>query len=344
MRSCVWATAFASVILTGALGGCAAPAAISSARSPESGLPGAPKPSATALTIPVWTRSFTYGGITYAVQTVGTDPSNGPATTIVPVVIVPLKFTFANGKMVDASGEGAELARSPIFTTTHFSSGNTQFGDAVERAEFWNVGGSGNWHVLLGTPNIVPTNAQSIPMSAGWAMTTGSGTVHGMVDYAWFVGVLEPQVVSQLNIPPTTLTIFITKNFALVEPNGHCCYKGYHSSWTRRLGSGVATFTTVWASVSATSVDTMSHEVAEWLNDPFYTNMVPSWVSPISHRCGDNLLEVGDPVTNVTFTAGGYQLQDIAYYSWFSRDMPSLGMNGAYDFRGALNGPAANCS
>jgi hypothetical protein len=107
------------------------------------------------------------------------------------------------------------------------------------------------------------------------------------------------------------------------------------------LGKSIAT--TAWASVTSTSIDTLSHEIGEWLDDPFYTNVVPGWIKPQTFGCNGDLLEVGDPVTNHTFTVNGIAVQDLAFYSWFSRQTPSIGLNGQYDFEGKLAGAAGSC-
>jgi hypothetical protein len=109
---------------------------------------------------------------------------------------------------------------------------------------------------------------------------------------------------------------------------------------TTAWGSSIAT--TAWASVDK-GVEVLSHEIGEWLDDPFYTNKVPYWINPISNACNGNLLEVGDPVTNYQFSVNGTLLQDLVYYSWFSRDRPSIGLDGQYDFMGKLTAPATTC-
>src|ERR1700730_629190 len=53
--------------------------------------------SASAKTIPYFRSQFTdpTNGVTYAYTMVGTDPSKGNVTTTIPVVIIPVSFTFA---------------------------------------------------------------------------------------------------------------------------------------------------------------------------------------------------------------------------------------------------------
>lgn len=77
----------------------------------------------------------------------------------------------------------------------------------------------------------------------------------------------------------------------------------------------------------------MSHEVAEWMNDPFGNNPVPAW-GHIGQQPGcQNNLEVGDPLSGTfappifnpqnRFT---YHMQELAFFSWFY-GAPSVGVN-----------------
>ncbi len=110
---------------------------------------------------------------------------------------------------------------------------------------------------------------------------------------------------------------------------------------TTSYGNSIAT--TAWASVASGAVETFSHEIGEWLDDPFYTNDAPSWLNPMSKACNGSELEVGDPVTNYMFTANGWSLQDLVFYSWFTRDVPSIGINGHYDLMGEFSSPSMPC-
>ena len=58
----------------------------------------------------------------------------------------------------------------------------------------------------------------------------------------------------------------------------------------------------------------------------------------------NNFLEVGDPLEGVTFKAGGYILQDVAYVEWFSRQQPSMALGGQYDVLGKFTAPAQDCT
>ena len=79
----------------------------------------------------------------------------------------------------------------------------------------------------------------------------------------------------------------------------------------------------------------MAHEVGEWANDPIGLNPTPAW-GHIGQQpgCQDNF-EVGDPlsgtlVPTVTMPDGfTYNLQELAYFSWFYGS-PSIGAGGDF--------------
>ncbi|HEY1271848.1 MAG TPA: hypothetical protein VGF08_07675, partial [Terriglobales bacterium] len=93
------------------------------------------------------------------------------------------------------------------------------------------------------------------------------------------------------------------------------------------------------------------HEVAEWFSDPLLSNRVPSWAQPGSETCSSRLLEVGDPIQGlpnlafrVLMNGREYHPQDVALFSWFARQTPSLGLNGRYSYRGdKFSAPAGAC-
>ena len=129
-------------------------------------------------TIPHWSDSYTYQGLTYKYTMVGTDPKKGSATTTIPTVIITLRFIFPAGTTSESPAFGVtdtevsigleagavdKIVNSPIFRSHDFkvggvSVGNTQYGDAFQRANFWGsvANGSHDYHVLLGQPIILP--------------------------------------------------------------------------------------------------------------------------------------------------------------------------------------------
>jgi len=295
--------------------------------------------AAQTVTIPIWHTSFVYNSTTYPIEIVGADPNIG-TTTLIANSIVPLRLVFSDGHVLDASAETAALIASPIYASASFPSGTTQYGDAVLRAEFWQSAQSSNYHVLLATPTVEPTYSLQVPAVDGFTSDGPRGQVKGVVDFAWFVKTEEPMIVSQLSLPPTTLTIFLTKDIRL--QNGRSSYGGEHYSFDVHRGSERDRFTTVWAGATASSIDSMSHEINEWVHDPFNENAVPPWLMPGTDGCNKHL-EVGDPLTGTLFKIGGYVLQDVAYVDWFAREVPSVALNGNYDVLGRLAAPASDC-
>ena len=297
---------------------------------------------ASAHSIPVWDTSFSVNGVIYNIVLVGSNPSRGATTTLVANSIVPMKISFADGTTLDASREVQPLLASPIYTSAAFESGTTQYADSVLRAELWPAVMGGNYHVLLDTPFVEPVYLLSVPASDGFTTIGPHGEVTGTVDYDWFVKVVQPAILTQLGVSPTSLTIFLTHNLLLKQQGNVCCFHGNHSAYTVRGPSGRDRFTTVWSGVSSSDVSTMSHEINEWANDPFNENVVPGWRKPGTNDCNHHL-EVGDPLNGKIFNAGGFVLQDVAYVEWFSRQSPSMALGGQYDVRGKLKTVAEDC-
>lgn len=325
-----------------ALTGCAGRSGIRTLPNAPAESPAARTPAA-ASTIPYFTSTFKAQGQMWSFAMVGTDPRSSRVTTTVTAHVVPVKLTFSNGMAFDATSLAPGVVRSPLFNSAQFIGGNMQFGDAVMRGEFWKyVSSNSTYHVLLSAVPVEPTVSVAVPSADGYT-APGAGGQYAYVTYAWFVQTIEPQLIAQLGIPPTDLTIFVTSRTSVLEPGGHCCYLGYHSVFPIAGAAGTRTWTTAWASVTSKNIEALSHEVAEWLNDPFYNNTVPSWLSPESGACGGKQLEVGDPLTEYRIRRGGFVLQDIAFFSWFARQKPSIGYKRRYDLAGKLSSPAQNC-
>jgi hypothetical protein len=84
---------------------------------------------------------------------------------------------------------------------------------------------------------------------------------------------------------------------------------------------------------------TLTHEVSEWISDPFINNLVPDYVIPNSGGFCQNLLEVGDPIefldnqmAPVTVNGHLYHTQVETLLPWFSREVPSSAFEGAYSY------------
>ncbi len=302
-----------------------------------------------------WSSSFTSGGITYNYSMVGTDPTKGSATSTIPVTIVPLILKFSNGTILDGTQKVANTTGSPIFQKAQFSSGKTQYGDAIQRAEFWKTVSktAKNYHVLVGTPTVASAITITIPKADGAIVRDpSSGKNIGIVDINWFDPQLQSLLVSQ-HFTANMLPIFLSNNVYLSSGSpslSNCCIGGYHSAVQN--SAGLQTY--IWT-VNADAgvqggfgedVSALSHELAEWLNDPFTNNTVPNWISPIAPQYGcNNALEVGDPLVGVVFSVTGFSqhMQDEAFFSWFARQTPSIGISGRYTYLGTFKGLSKHC-
>jgi hypothetical protein len=107
---------------------------------------------------------------------VGSAPSAGSKTTKVQVVVVPVNVDFGGQRVLDSAAAVKQIEMSPIFQPAQFTSGTTQYVDAMQRAEFWTVlqHKAQNYHLLLDLPITtqpwtfhVPASLGLIEMSAG---------------------------------------------------------------------------------------------------------------------------------------------------------------------------------
>lgn len=324
-------------------------------------------PASKLVTVPTWTDRFStkLDGkrkvFTYTM--VGSNPWVGSAVTRVATEIIPLALIFSSGATLDGASQLASTIASPIFRPFRSQVGFTQYGDAIFRASFYSVvkSTSPTWHVLLGEPSVLPTQTITVPAEAGLEfMGSISGAPVGLVDMDWFSKQVET-LIKTLDIDPRTLPIFLTYNTFLFSGSpDKCCVIGFHSALTSPgPGNTENVNTFIWASYSdrhvfgapLEDITALSHEVAEWYSDPLISNVVPRWVQPESSVCFSNLLEVGDALqafAEPTFVVKSgdmeYHPQDVALFSWFAGQSPSIGFEGRYSYRGGkLLAPAATC-
>ena len=83
------------------------------------------------------------------------------------------------------------------------------------------------------------------------------------------------------------------------------------------------------------------------MDDPLGTNPTPAWGNIGQVQGCQNNLEVGDPLSGtffppVTMNNFTYNPQELAFYSWFYRQTPSIGSGGVYSNNGTFTaGPPA---
>ncbi|MBZ5522571.1 MAG: hypothetical protein LAP21_10070 [Acidobacteriia bacterium] len=320
------------------------------------------------LTVPHFSGSFSFQGQPFPYIIAGGDPRQGE-TTVIRTQMIPISMSFegyddSNGDPVtlDVSPVVEPFRNSPNFRKSTYGTGFTQLGDAVQRAEFFHAMDN-DWHTLLDPPK--PLAGVTIDVPRGLATlyrNRRTGVIFAVVDEGFFLSHLNT-ILQLQNIDPEALTIALTTNVFLAQSGDIrlCCTVGFHTAFDAGQQAGrqvVQTF--VWSSwvepgifgPNFADVTAVSHEMSEWLNDPFGSNLVPAWQYPNgAGGCQDNL-EPGDPLEGfpnlsypVTIGSMTYHPQSAALLQWFSREKPSSAIDGVYSFPNAalLSGPSEAC-
>jgi hypothetical protein len=341
---------------------------------------GGATPFRTTATIPYWSSSFTdpTNGVTYPYTMVGTSPFSTNSSTTVPTVIIPFKFVFADGTVMDGSTDLALLKQSPIFQNYTYSlsgNDNTQYGDAVWRAQWNRVTRSDPYHVRLGQPTVLPTVTINVPANQGFVIPADPTfdfpfPATGLMSYSWFSSQLN-NAINTYKVAPTTLPMILVHNTLLyIGTTGNCCVIGYHGAAGSRNGNGGQAVQTYLFSAmispgtfgdpsiernGLSDIHAFSHEVSEWYDDPFVNNFVQPWedeeFAP-QYGC-TSILETGDPVVGVWFPLRGnpqpgasrvWHPEDEVHFSFFARENPSRAYLQRYTYMGTFDHPAHNCS
>ena len=313
-------------------------------------------------TIPYWSDYFDYHGLRYTYKMVGTDPKRGSATTVIPVELIPIRWVFSNGMVVDASTDIVDgqtpvqgIINSPIFQDYDFTSGathvgNTQYGDAFQRANFWNSVStrSPDYHVRL-EPTILPTQTVVVPDDKVEFYTLSSGFVYPSIDLD-FVVAKEFELITALGIAPESLPIIVWGSAGAGDA------AAYHTLY--QTGNSIQTYISTsyvpeYAFGYGADVSGLSHEILEWMDDPLGDNLSAGWnfpfhdanhPPPVRARCDSNLvfdsLEIADPFeflgpltdTPVDLDGSTYHLAEGAFIDFFTRNNRSRSVNGQYSF------------
>ncbi len=332
---------------------------------------------AAGKTVQTWGASINSGlGGTYSYKMVGKNPmvkqSSATANIGVDVIPVSLKFldtgttfdpTKNNSSCLNGSGSANSLFKaSPIFnkhsyTVSGKNIGNVQYEDSFQREEYakyiLNSGAiNPGYHVNLSPVKFESKVSLTVGTSAGATDSGGcAGKVGVLTINSWdtyLQKTLLPKLEKSGEVKTTQLPVFLFYNVVMSE-NGTCCVIGYHSA--HQANGGVQTYSTTdyvekgLFSGPLTDLYAASHEVGEWINDPFVNNATPAWghVGQVS-GCQSNL-EVGDPLSgqpsvNVKMPNGvTYHAQELAFRDWFYRT-PSVGLNGWFSSRGTFKSNA----
>ncbi len=267
---------------------------------------------------------------------VGANPATSNAATTVPVYIIPIKMVYpvTNGNRtfdpVTAKAPNGKtiinnIIASPIFNKTlNFTQGGTNLGttqyiDAFQRGNFWHsVQTHPGYHVFLGNPTILPTQTITVAKALGGLHNEFGGGIVGVYDIDAFDAKLQTIMLSFPQIRPGVLPLFVTYDIYLTQYGG-CCIGGYHSANGSQPGGQTYAYSTYvgYKGDFSEDVSALSHEVGEWVDDPFVDNRV---------HCNDNsVLEVGDPLEGNSnygafpYTHNGFtwNLQSLAFIGYF---------------------------
>jgi hypothetical protein len=311
---------------------------------------------------------------------VGNPPEQGGTTTfnapIVPVTLDLRNFDgsprFVNGKPLISHPDAfvQPVLNSPVFSNENFSSSNdqTQFADAVQKAEFGNHARP-DWHTLL--QPVVKTGQTMVLIRGTYRFalnTDGSCCSFVLVDEVTFSNKLFPPVAPPDNstvmgaaevagdVTTKDISTFLFPNTFLYLNNDptQCCVLGFHNfdiepgdaSNGNQLRFYVMNYAS-WITPGVLGpvfqdVTALSHEMAELFNDPFVGfdgihNVTPFWLNPAG-QCQD-LMEVGDviedlpnPTFPITINGFTYHPQTVALLPWFAFKSNSFAINDAYSY------------
>ena len=320
------------------------------------------------VSIPNFSSSFTFQGTVFPFTMLGHKPQAG-GTTDVPTSYVAISFFFdefvdtnGNNIVIDANALTPTVLESPEFDRFSYTSGNTQFTDAVQRAEFFNVikhkDGDDSWHTLFDDPRMLIPVTVEVPVGSSVVFSLPDGSFVALMDINFLASQLNTLLQTE-GVKVTEVPIFLTHNtvygdFQANQPLD-CCIGGFHTAFETNqvnnkifvqtfafatwLDSNIANFVfgdpTIFADIQA-----ISHELAELANDPFVNNATPNYQIPGAPpgACQANL-EVGDIIENlavpdfpITINGFTYHPQNEALLQWFEGQSPSTAIGGAYSY------------
>jgi hypothetical protein len=240
---------------------------------------------------------------------------------------------------------------SPLFNSATFDFGGTivgttEYSDAFQRGNFWDVLGDNgtrdSYHTLVDPVRTLKAIVLRIPAKFGTTLPLAdfpSCGPLGIIDINYFDFILTTQIIPNLpGVDPSNLPVFLLYNTVLASPVtdlNTCCILGYHGT----TGFPIQTYspgdfdTTGLFGPAISDTAIFAHEIDEWMDDPFGNNPTPAWggTGQVVGACQNNL-EVGDPLTGtdappiVMSNGYTYHLQELAFFSWFF-GAPSIGIH-----------------
>ena len=337
----------------------------------QSGTFGLPFNRKNIISVPTFSASFISRGQTWQLNMMGTAPWNGASTTI-PAHILAVSLRLQNDNLVTFTNVSVApfitpALNSPNFQVANYSTGSgIQFGDAVQRAEFFHKMKAG-WHTSLRPATVVHSVTITVPrfmtvdvngfktqVQTYFSEKTSDGhTAVFLLDQFFNQQILKivTNEIKAGRFNTNALNIALFPNTFLFSLNdeggvGNCCTLGFHTFFTNSAVPKESRWVFAFASWISPGVFTgfqdvtaLSHEISESLNDPFVDNQVPAWQFPSEPgTCQDNL-ETGDPVevlSNPSFlvhvSGRTYHPQTEALLQWFEQKTTSTAINSAFSY------------
>lgn len=318
-------------------------------------------PSSAAISFPTFTGAFTVGGKHYTYTVAGRSPKLGGTTTIHTVLVpVSLSFDAYNGEpgrklVMSAAAEVPKVIQSPVFQKFGFATGDTQYGDAVQRAEFYPDAAAKHWHTLLVQPRVTPALRIEIPAADGYVLTSKrTGRSLAVVDVDYIQKELFKGL-AKMEVRPNELVIALTRDvdFYPLSDATVCCSWGSHgvqldASSKRWQPFILGTYLDPGVVPGYSDIQPLTEQVAEWMNDPlegYRSNTFPPWMKPPENRhCGGSgegsFYRFAEPTdqgprsksTLVIEHGALYHLENVALLPWFAEIQHPDTFRRAYSF------------
>jgi hypothetical protein len=303
---------------------------------------------------------------------VGTDPfAKLPSGTSIRAVILPLRVTIgssvfdptipnacdSNVSALDRFVFSPLVANVPNLTINGVNVGTTQYINGFRRAEFWGtIGGSAAYQnpiaFTVGRATTISPGTHGITQFSGCKLTA-------IISHDWLKNYLQSTVIPSLQssgaISPVQFAFFLLSNVvqSSVDPptTSQCCVNGFHTATGNPPQTyAVAEWDTNGNSAKRQDASVVSHEIGEWMDDPFATNDAPAW-GGIGQQSGcQTNWENGDPLSGtfmptITIAGKGYHVQELAFYDWFfaKKGATPVGTGGKFSSNGTFTGPAKPC-
>ena len=237
--------------------------------------------------LPIFTRTFNWQGRHYITWLIGTDPGGVEQTTTITTLIVPLRMDFGNGVVRDAGHDLVDgqtvvddVVHSPIFNTASYTSGptfigNLQYADAYQRAEFWTeLKNKPGRHVLF-QPVVAASHTIVVP--PGKVVFSDPSLIE--INPDWYDRQLQA-IIPQLGSQPNQLIIFLCGHDIIAGGGGyHDVFGNAPFQIDQPIKPPAQTYITSGSFSAAIGGPhaslVLSHEVIEWLNDPYVNNDAP---------------------------------------------------------------------